>query len=170
MRRITLFLLAFLTWYVLTWPFDFAERTMDWQSIIVGIIASLAVAFLFKEAFAKRHYIFYDVKRYFWLFLYFFVFLYYMIMANLDVMYRVVHPAMPIKPGIVKVKTRLRTHTAMTFLCNCITLTPGTLSVDLDLDAGEIWVHWINVRAKDVEGATENIVRRFENMLGKIFE
>jgi multicomponent Na+:H+ antiporter subunit E len=91
-------------------------------------------------------------------------------MANIDVAYRVLHPALPIKPGIVKVKTSLKTDTALTFLANSITLTPGTMSVDIDTDNGFLYVHWINVKDKDVEAATKIIVERFENILAKIFE
>ena len=84
--------------------------------------------------------------------------------------YRVIHPKLPINPGIVKVKTTLKTDTALTFLANSITLTPGTLSVDIDKDNGILYIHWIDVKAKDVEGATKIIVERFEKILKKIFD
>jgi len=90
--------------------------------------------------------------------------------ANVDVAYRVSHPKMPINPGIVKVKTSLKTDTALTFLANSITLTPGTLSVDIDRDKGVLYVHWIDVKAKDVEPATRIVVERFEKILKKIFD
>ncbi len=91
-------------------------------------------------------------------------------MANIDVAYRVLHPNLPIKPGIVKVKTNLKTDTALTFLANSITLTPGTMSVDIDKDNGFLYIHWINVKDKDVEAATKMIVEKFEKILAKIFE
>ena len=76
---------------------------------------------------------------------------------------------MPINPGIVKVKTRLKTESGITALANSITLTPGTLTVDVT-DDGFLYVHWINVKAEDVEEATELIARKFEFFLEKIFE
>ena len=93
-----------------------------------------------------------------------------MIKANFDVAYRVVHPKLPIKPGIVKVKTKLKSDTGLTFLANSITLTPGTMSVDIDRENGYLYIHWINVKSTDVEKATEIIVSRFEKILEKIFE
>jgi len=87
-----------------------------------------------------------------------------------DVAYRVINPRLPINPGIVKVKTNLKTETGLTFLANSITLTPGTLTVDIDRDAGVLYVHWIDVKAKDVEAATKIVVERFEKILRKIFE
>jgi multicomponent Na+:H+ antiporter subunit E len=90
--------------------------------------------------------------------------------ANLDVAYRVLHPRLPIHPGIVKVRTKLTTDTALTFLANSITLTPGTMSVDIDKDNGILYIHWIDVKTKDVELATRIIVDRFEKVLKKIFD
>lgn len=77
---------------------------------------------------------------------------------------------MPINPGIVKVKTTLRSDTGLTFLANSITLTPGTLSVDVDQENGFLYVHWINVKDKDIDRATSLIVHRFERILKRIFE
>ena len=76
----------------------------------------------------------------------------------------------PIKPGIVKVETSLKSDTGLTFLANSITLTPGTLTVDIDREGGFLYIHWINVRHKDIEGATKSIVKRFERILTRIFE
>ncbi len=62
--------------------------------------------------------------------------------ANIDVAYRVITGK--IRPGIVKIKPGLKTDYGITFLANSITLTPGTLSVDVD-DDNNLYVHWINV-------------------------
>jgi len=86
------------------------------------------------------------------------------------------HPKMPIKPGIVKIKTSLKTESGITALANSITLTPGTLTVDL-ADEGQgdsrqtyLYIHWINVKSDDVEEATKYIAWKFEWFLKKIFE
>ena len=97
-------------------------------------------------------------------------FLYYCMKANLDVAYRVLHPDVPIRPGIVKVRTSLKSDTALTFLANSITLTPGTLSVDVDKENGILYVHWIEVKDKDIEKATGLVAERFERILKRIFE
>ena len=107
-------------------------------------------------------------KRYFWFLLYIPLFLWECFKANIDVAYRVLHFRMPIKPGIVKVKTNLKTDIARVFLANSITMTPGTLTVDIRDEV--LYIHWINVRSRDVNKATEFIVKRFEKILAKIFE
>lgn len=167
MRRLVYFLLAFIVWVFLTWPF--AEGKIDIQVIIAGLIASLIVAILFHEILPQEHIVFISPIRIFWTVVYIPVFFYYVIKANFDVVYRALHPRMPINPGIVKIKTNLKTQSGITALANSITLTPGTLTVDLT-DDGFLYVHWINVKSDDVEEATEFIARRFEWFLQKIFE
>ena len=167
MRRLIYFVLAFVIWILLTWPF--VEGKIDRQVIIAGFITSIFVAIMFHEILPKEHHIFISPLRIFWFLVYLPVFFYYVLMANLDVVYRAVHPKMPIKPGIVKIKTTLKTDSGITALANYITLTPGTLTVDLT-DDGFLYIHWINVKSDDIEQASQFIARRFEWFLKKIFE
>jgi len=162
MRRLIYFVLAFIIWMLLTWQ-------LDAQVIIAGLIVSVIVALLFHEILPKEYRIFISPVRVFWVLVYLPVFFYYVMKANLDVVYRALHPKMPIKPGIVKIKTILKTESGITALANSITLTPGTLTVDLT-DDGFLYIHWINVKSDDIEQATELIARRFEWFLQKIFE
>ena len=107
--------------------------------------------------------------RAFWLCVYAAVLVYHVVRANVDVAYRVLHPAMPINPGIVKIKTSLQTPTAITALCNSITLTPGTLTVHASED-GTIYVHWIYVSSMDEAMEKNRIVGRLEWYLKRIYE
>lgn len=167
MRRLIYFVVAFLVWVLLTWPF--VDDKIDIQVVVAGLIASALVAVLFHEMLPKEHHVFISPVRVFWLLVYLPVFFYYVIQANLDVVYRALHPKMPIRPGIVKIKTNLKTASGITALANSITLTPGTLTVDLT-DDGFLYVHWINVQSDDVEQATRIISQNFEWFLKKIFE
>ena len=162
--RIILFLVAFLVWCLLNW-------IPDSQHLVVGIFVAAFVAFLTGDLFISRPDRLKHPLRYWYFITYYLpVFFWELIKANVDVAYRILHPDLPIKPGIVKVKTILKSDTALTFLANSITLTPGTMSVDIDKDKGILYIHWINVKAKDVESATKIIVGRFEKILEKIFD
>jgi multicomponent Na+:H+ antiporter subunit E len=167
MRRVIYFVLAFIVWTLLTWPF--ADGKIDIQIVVAGLIASVIVAVLFHEILPKEHHVFISPVRIFWFLVYMPVFFYYVMKANLDVVYRALHPKMPIKPGIVKIQTTLKTESGITALANSITLTPGTLTVDLT-DDGFMYIHWINVKSDDIEQATKYIAQRFEWFLKKIFE
>ncbi len=78
-----------------------------------------------------------------------------MVKANLDVAYRVITGK--IEPGIVKIDPDLKTDLGVTFLANSITLTPGTLTVDVDEEKSELYIHWIKVG----DDPTESISGRF---------
>jgi len=161
-RQITYFFVGLVVWLLLTW-------SLEPQFVIAGILASLLISVIFHEILPKEHIVFYSPVRIFWVLVYLPVFFYYVLVANLDVVYRALHPAMPIKPGIVKIRTNLKTDSGITALANSITLTPGTLTVDVT-DDGFLYVHWIYVKSQDVEEATQKIAQRFEYFLEKIFE
>ena len=82
----------------------------------------------------------------------------------------VIHPDLPMRPGIVKVRTNLKSDSGLTFLANTITLKPGTMTVDIDRENGFLYVHWVNVESQDIEKATKIIVEKFEKVLMRIFE
>ncbi len=161
--RIILFILGLFVWLLLSW-------SLDIQHLLAGIVIASFVAFMTGDMFVQRPHLFTQIRRYFWFLYYLPMFLWECIKANVDVAYRVSHPDMPIRPGIVKVKTTLKSETGLTFLANSITLTPGTLSVDVDQEKGFLYVHWIDVKDKNIEKATEIVVERFERILRRIFE
>ncbi len=161
--QIILFIFAFLIWSFLTWPLDF-------QHLVVGILVCAFVAFMTGDLFVRRPHLFGRPSRYLWFLYYIPLFIWECLKANIDVAYRVTHPDLPINPGIVKVKTTLKSDTALTFLANSITLTPGTMSVDIDQENGFLYIHWIDVKNKDIRQSSEIIVKNFENILRRIFE
>lgn len=169
MRKITLTIFSFVIWFLLVWPFDPVTGALDVQSFVAGIIVAIFVGLLFGDKVLTRLPVSHVFKRIFWMLVYVPMFLWYVLIANLDVVYRVVHPDMPIRPGIVKVKTKLKDPAGRTMLANSITLTPGTLTVDIT-DDDYLYIHWINVKSDDIEQATHHIVSRFEEVLRRIFE
>ncbi len=168
MRRAAAFVIGFIFWCLLAWPYGGAAGGWDYQSLVVGLAVAAVAAIIFGEMGAVRPARILDVRRWLWLALYAPIFAWYCIRANLQVVYLVMHPDMPIKPGIVKVRTELESDTGRAALANSITLTPGTLTVDAEGDT--LWVHWIYVESKDEEEATRLIVKKFERFLKRIFE
>ncbi|PIV39786.1 MAG: cation:proton antiporter [Candidatus Omnitrophica bacterium CG02_land_8_20_14_3_00__42_8] len=161
--KLVLFIFGFIVWSLLTWPLDF-------QHLVVGLMVVAFVAFITGDLFSRRPHHFGHITRYFWFCYYVPVFLWECLKANIDVALRVLNPKLPINPGIVKVKTTLKSDTGLTFLANSITLTPGTLCVDIDAEKGILYIHWIDVKTQDIDKATQEIVGKFENILKKIFE
>jgi multicomponent Na+:H+ antiporter subunit E len=117
------------------------------EEIILGIILSLIVGIVARTIFVKKSFRMLNPIRWFTFLAYvvgpFFVA---MAKANIDVAYRVITGK--INPGIVKISPNLKTDLGITMLANSITLTPGTLSVDIDAEKNDLYVHWINVNKK----------------------
>jgi len=154
------FLIGFIFWILL-------NNTLD--PLILGIGAALSV--LLSLLFCSRCDIFSELKltpeALVYTLIYLMVFLYELIKSNLDVARRIVTPSLPINPGIVEVKTRLHSKMGRMILANSITLTPGTLTIDIVGDT--LYIHWIDVQTRDTREATEKIVRKFEKYLEKIY-
>ena len=161
MNKVLYFLLTLAVWLLLTW-------SLDIQNVVAGIIIVFLCTIFLGHLFFDNVIKIFNLRRIIWFLYYIPVFLLHMVKANFDVAYRVLHMNIPIRPGIVKVKTTMKSDLGLTFLANSITLTPGTLTVDIIGD--ELYIHWINVVTDDPERQTEIIVRRFENILKKVFE
>ncbi len=113
--------------------------------LIFGLILSGIVGLIGRKIFVKKDFRMANPVRWF-------TFLGYLIgpffialaKANIDVAYRVITGK--INPGIVKIDPKLKTDLGVTMLANSITLTPGTLTVDIDEKDNNLYVHWINVK------------------------
>jgi multicomponent Na+:H+ antiporter subunit E len=161
MRYLAVFILSMLFWLMLTFEFTL-------PNIIVGAVASFITSLVFTRFFIKNVYKLIQPHRYFWFLVYLIVFIWECIKANIDVAYRVLHPAMPIRPGIVKVKTTLKSDMAKMLLANSITMTPGTISVDIIDDC--LYIHWIYISSEDPEVYTKIITGAFEKYIKRIVE
>ncbi|MCK5832652.1 Na+/H+ antiporter subunit E [bacterium] len=162
MRAIIQFLVLMILWLLITWSLQFAD-------VIAGAVVSIIVIALMGNMFIQKAVRILNPVRLFWTIVYIPYLLWYILWANIDVAYRVINPSMPIRPGIVHFKTSLKTDMGKTFLANSITLTPGTLTVDIVDD--EFFVHWINVKFDgDSKKQGEEIAGKFERILRRIFE
>jgi multicomponent Na+:H+ antiporter subunit E len=161
MKYIVAFIVLLGFWLLFTF-------SLKMPNLIVGAVASLLTILFFSKYFIKPVWKMLEPQRYFWFIIYLIVFIWECIKANFDVAYRVLHPAMPIKPGIVKVKLSLKTNIAKTILANSITMTPGTISVDLIDDT--LYVHWIYVSSTNPKEYSRKVAGRFEKYIRRIFE
>ena len=123
--RITVFLLAWLTWLALT---GVASREEVLTGGLVALVASLLAGhFLGSHPRANPWH-----KRLVYGTAFAFRFLWEMLKANLHVAWIVLHPDLPIHPGIVRIHSELTAESALTVLANAITLTPGTLTIEVN--------------------------------------
>jgi len=148
-------------WLLLFW-------SVEWAVLGTGLFFALIVATILGDLFPENMHKLLDIRRWLFLLLYIPFFFFHCFLANLDVAFRVIHPDVPIRPGIVKVHTNLQSDMARLFLANSITLTPGTLTIDID--GPDFYIHWINIDTDDAARRTAEITGRFEPLLRRIFE
>lgn len=158
---ISVFIVTYFTWILLTGYNDISE-------LIVGFFVSLIVASVLKKYYRIRFDSKFLVRFVKFVLVYLPVFIWEMIKANFDVAARVLNPKLPINPGFVKVKTNLKKEASKLTLANSITLTPGTLTLDVKDDT--LFIHWIDVKTLDENEKKEKISGTFEKILKGVFE
>ncbi|WP_440946491.1 Na+/H+ antiporter subunit E [Methanosarcina sp. T3] len=100
--------------------------------------------------------------------MYFYVLIKEIIKANIVVAKIVIKPKIDIKPGIIAVPIRTKTNIGITGIANTITLTPGTLTVDISDDKSVLYVHSID--ATDPQGVRDSIRDDLEHYVLEAFE
>lgn len=141
LKFLVTFLFVFGAWILFT-------ASLNTQELLVGIIVSLAIAYI------SRGFIFHEKPskalspvRWARFFVFFLVWVYAEVVANIDVVYRIITGR--INPAIVKVSTKSRTDIGKTLIGNSITLTPGTVTIRV---TDSLFVHWISYDRKKKVG------------------
>jgi multicomponent Na+:H+ antiporter subunit E len=94
-------------------------------------------------------------------------FIYEMIKANIQVAYDVVTPNYFMKPGIVKYPLDAKTEMEITILTNLISLTPGTLILDVSDDRKVVYIHvmYLPDREKFIKGIKNGLEKKLLDIL-----
>lgn len=152
-NRIILAVSLFLLWILLSGSLAAAELGIG---MLVAVIATLATGRI--EAFNG---IKLNLNTPVAMLRYLVHFLIALLKANIDLARRVLTPALPINPGVVEVTTELKSDLGKLLLANSITLTPGTLTIDVKDQ--RLRVHWIDAQpGTDLTRATQTIAAGFE--------
>ena len=146
-------LLLFCMWMILT-------ANLEIANIVLGLTLSLMIAFLQIKLFREDS--FESINPYY-LVLYIFVLGKNLLISNLQIAKRTLSPNMNLKPAIVAVKTELKSDWKRLLLANSITLTPGTLTLDIEDDM--LYIHVIE--CNDMS-AKQMITAEFESVIAKI--
>jgi multicomponent Na+:H+ antiporter subunit E len=129
-------------------------------NIIVGLGVSFSIALLYVKLFTHKAFEFISPV---WFAVYLYVLLKNLILSNIQISKRILRPDMKLSPAIVAVKTNLESDWKKLLLANSITLTPGTLTLDIKDD-----ILFIHVIEYDKDSIKENITKEFENVIAKI--
>jgi multicomponent Na+:H+ antiporter subunit E len=97
----------------------------------------------------------------------FLLFIYELVLSAWRVAVIVLSPRMDLKPGIIAYPLKVDRDFEITMLANLITLTPGTLSVDVSDDRRILYVHAID--ASDPDATKRDIAEGFERKIMEAF-
>ena len=164
---ISTFIVSYAFWILLSWSFST-------QELAVGAVVSLAVAlfsarfFIHEKAFWLFNHLRFFTAIFYWLG----VFMVELVKANVDVAKRCFGGCKNVNPGIVKVPVNLKSDYAQAALANSITLTPGTITLDISEEEGQTYyyIHWIDVTMPGGEEAGEAIKGTLEKWVGRIWQ
>ena len=164
---ISTFIVCFAFWVLLTWSFEV-------QELAAGAVVSLAVALFSSRFFVheKAFWFFNPVKLVNLLVYVLFIFPVELIKANWDVAKRSLGGCKNVNPGIVKVPVDLTSDYGQAMLANSITLTPGTITMDIAEEEGQTYyyIHWIDVATAEPKEAGDAIKGTLEKAVGRIFK
>jgi len=149
-------LLLALTWSAVTGSFSFLNFAF-------GFVLAIFALSLIREQVGSVGY-FSRARRVLSLLV---LFLYELVLSAWRVAVMVLSPNMNLKPGIFAYPLRVDRDFEITMLANLITLTPGTLSVDVSDDRRILYVHAID--ASDPEAARRDIAEGFERKIMEAF-
>ncbi|WP_039052669.1 Na+/H+ antiporter subunit E [Sphingobacterium sp. T2] len=111
--------------------------SMYYTNFVFGFMLGFGILWIMNRNEGDRSY-FYKVPRIISLVFYF---IWQMIKANLQVAYDVITPRYFMRPGIVKFPLNARTETEINLLSMMISLTPGTLILDISEDRKTMYIH-----------------------------
>jgi multicomponent Na+:H+ antiporter subunit E len=154
-------------WMLLTFIWFAANSSLAPDSIVTGALISAVLAYLLTRKSDAWRDIRFSPARLYHFIKYSGVFVLELVRANINMMRYVFAPHIDINPGVVEIKTKLKTPVGRLALANSIALTPGSLVIDIEGD--RMFIHWLDVKTTDPDEATRLIAGPFEHHLEKVF-
>ena len=146
----------------LTWMFLTTSNSA--ASFIIGYFNGAIILFIFRRFFKTRFYLHKVVAVIRLLG----IFIRELLIANLDVFKTIVRPKLELKPGIFTYETELKSDWQITLLSCMITLTPGTLVLDISPDNKTLFIHALNL--SEIKEMQQSIKDSFERIILEVSE
>jgi multicomponent Na+:H+ antiporter subunit E len=153
-------------WAVLLAVWMMANSTLSPVVVALGLLVTFCLARIFAAGAAWRQ-VRYSAGAAGSFLAYTGTFVVELVKANLNMVRHVYAPDIGIRPGIVGVRTPLKSPIGRLALANSIALTPGSLILDLVDD--RLVLHWLDVQTTDADEASKIIASPFENNLERVF-
>ncbi|MFC4411357.1 Na+/H+ antiporter subunit E [Chungangia koreensis] len=140
----------------------FITGTFTAHKFIIGWLIGAILLFLMRRFLSERFYF----ARIWSMVKLIILFLKELILSNIAVMKLVLEPTLPVSPAIFAYPTELRSDWEITLLSVLITLTPGTLVIDVSEDQKTLFIHAIH--ADEIDEAISSIKNTFEKAIMEV--
>lgn len=148
--------------FILAFVWMFLKTSYTPASFFVGYFFGLLIIYTFRRFFTTRFYLLRVVAVVNLIY----IFSRELILSNISVLKVILAPKLAIKPGIFAFPTELTEAWEITVLSNLITLTPGTLVVEVSDDNRILYVHAMNI--DDADEAIDSIRNTFEKAIREV--
>lgn len=170
-RFIYIFILSFIMWILLA--IGETSIKVSVEEVIAGVFVALVVAgFCVYLSDNNDNGVGFKFSRIIAFIIYIPVFLVELLKANISMAKICYSKKINVEPLIIKIPTALKEDLSLTILANSITLTPGTITVDIANEGGEnfLYIHWIDKGDAKEEEFAETIKGSFEPYIRRISE
>lgn len=170
LAMIATFIFCYILWILTMFAYSGIRASLE--EYLEGIIVCLIVAFVCSGYFIRENaFWLFSPKRMGALLAYLPVYLWNMLKANWNIAKIVLTPGLKINPGIVKIRTDLKSDYALAVLAGCITTTPGTITMDVveEKSNAYMYIHCIDIKGKNMNDNSIKMKNAYESWIGRFF-
>ncbi|WP_152656984.1 Na+/H+ antiporter subunit E [Oceanobacillus sp. CFH 90083] len=143
------------------WTLISDESELRFTTFVAGYLVGIGIVFLMHRFFGERFYL----SRFFALIKLIFIFTRELILSSKLVLGQILKPKLSIKPGLFKYETVLQGDWEITALAILLTLTPGSVVIEVTDDGDAFYIH-----AMDVEESKDVLLKSIDTFERAIME
>lgn len=148
--------------FIIAFLWMFLNNAWTLQTFVSGFLIGLAILYLIRGFFPQRLYVYFVIAVLKLLL----IFLRELFLSTVSVVSQIIRPKLQIQPGIFAMDVDLEKDWQITLLSSLITLTPGTVVVDISEDNKTLYVHAIHL--PDIEKAKDDINNTFVKAIQEV--
>lgn len=146
---------------VFLWMLFNDEDELEFSTFFAGYLVGAVIVFLMHRFFGEQYYL----KRFYALIKLIIIFNSELLQSSVIVLKQILSPKITFKPGIFKYETQLRGEWEVPALALLLTLTPGSVVMEVTPEGNMFYIH-----AMDVEESKENLLRSLAKFEKAIME
>lgn len=145
----------------LLWMLLMDEDKLNFTTFFAGFLVGIGIIFFMHRFFGTHFYL----RRMYATFKLLFIFIAELTKSSLVLLKQILSPTLKIKPGIFKYETVLKGDSEVTLLSLLLTLTPGSVVMEVSPEGNVLYIH-----AMDVEKSRDGLLMQLHNFERAIME